>query len=326
MLGSIRHIHWLGQLLILAGVYIITEALFVFLANGIINAMYPGMDTTKLILSLSTIKSADEINDVEASALKWYQAITSLGRFVLVSLFFAELLGEKPGDFLRLKKTPTINGFILIPFIIIAASFSIAVIDDWNAGLHLPSAWSSIEDTMRLWEQQAIIQTDIFLRTETISGLLVNILVICVIAGIGEELLFRGVLQGLIEKGTGKPHLAIWVSATLFSAIHLQFFGFFPRLLLGALNGYLFYYSRSLWAPIWAHFINNLLTVMAIFLTHRGVIQGDITESSNIWFGLIAAPFVFLLLYLYRNKESHGKRLDAGVLDVRQDGGELSDE
>lgn len=326
MWGSIKHIHWLGQLLILAGIYLITEFLFIYLATGIINAMYPGMDMMQVILSMSDIKSADEITKVQADALKWYQAITSLGRFILVALLFTELRGEHPRDFLHMRKRLSAYAILLIPIIMACAMMAAGVVDDWNSGVHFPSALSDMENTMRAWEQQAKIQTEVFLRTDTISGLLVNILVICVIAAIGEEMMFRGVLQGTIERGTGNGHAAIWISATIFSAIHLQFFGFFPRLLLGALNGYLMYYSRSLWAPVWAHFLNNLATVVAVFLVQRGLLHEDITSESNLWGGLIALPFVFLLLHIYRRKEQDGKGLDAGIHHVRQDSGQLSDE
>jgi hypothetical protein len=124
---------------------------------------------------------------------------------------------------------------------------------------------------------------------------------------IGEELLFRGVLQKLIQKMTGSSHWAIWITATLFSALHLQFFGFLPRLLLGALFGYLLEWTGTLWLPILAHFINNASGVIVFFITGEGL-ESDKPDTpifnNSVFLGaLVCGVVVWLLLrYLYSKK------------------------
>ena len=104
------------------------------------------------------------------------------------------------------------------------------------------------------------------LKMDSPLELLVNVLIIGLIPAIGEELIFRGIVQQtLLSKLKGKPHIAIWTTAIIFSAIHFQFLGFFPRMILGAVLGYLFYWSGSLWVPIIAHFANNSIQVVMVY-------------------------------------------------------------
>jgi membrane protease YdiL (CAAX protease family) len=93
--------------------------------------------------------------------------------------------------------------------------------------------------------------------------LLFNLLVVAALPAVGEELLFRGLVQRSVERWSGRSHLAVWITAVVFSAVHMQFEGFLPRLLLGAALGYLFLWTRNLWAPIVAHFVFNGAQVVA---------------------------------------------------------------
>lgn len=317
----------MGKLLILVGVYLITEFLFIYIASGFVQLLYH-LDLFSLVQKLSSIKSVEEINATERAALQWYQAITSVGRFLSVSLLFVYLAGESWRDYLVLRNLPTQQQILLIPLLMIAAGLCISGIQEWNANMHLPAALHDLETQMRTLEDQAKLQTDIFLQADTIGALLINILIICVIAAIGEEFLFRGIIQQTIFRGTGKAHAAIWVSAFIFSFIHLQFYGFFPRFILGALLGYLLYYSSSMWAPVLAHFLNNLISVLAFYGVQSGKVATDVEQPAPWWASLIALPFVFLmLLYYIRNGKTqtlpYGKGLDDNLHDNRQDAGEL---
>lgn len=328
MFGSIRHIPWVGKLLILVGVYLITEFLFIYVSAGIIQVLYPSVNLFDLVADLSVMTSADQVNAEQTAALKLYQAITSLGRFLVVSLVFVYLCGERPGNYLLLNRAPSVSQFLLLPILLLASGVFIGGVQEWNANLHLPAALKDLEATMRDLEDRAQLQTDLFLQVDTPAGLAVNILVVCIIAAMGEEWLFRGVLQQTIYRGTGNAHGAIWISALLFSFIHLQFFGFFPRLLLGAMMGYLLYFSNSIWAPITAHFLNNLITVTGYYLIQTGALDASLKEPAPWWGSLIALPFVFLLLWQFKRAGTtqtlpDGKRLDADLHDTGQDPGEL---
>jgi len=158
---------------------------------------------------------------------------------------------------------------------------------------------------MEASEQKAMELTEAFLVMNSIGDLLINLFLIGLIPAIGEELLFRGVLQQLFTKWTGKVHLAIFISAFLFSAIHLQFFSFLPRFVLGIVLGYMFYWSKNLWLPILAHFTNNTLAIIFTYHFVADKIQIDFLNeetSVNISAALISLLAVALLMFLlYKN-------------------------
>jgi membrane protease YdiL (CAAX protease family) len=118
--------------------------------------------------------------------------------------------------------------------------------------------------------------------------------------------LFRGLLQRLLKEWLGNIHFAIFMAAFLFSAMHMQFYGFFPRMLLGIMFGYLFYWSGSLWVPICAHFINNGSAVIFSYLGQRGLLSGnyeDFGATENVFLILMSGliiPVLFFFIYRLR--------------------------
>jgi len=320
MWGSIKHIHWIGQLFILIGLYLIGEYVFLMLAIGLIDRIYPDMNFMAFVTNMNNITSAEQVTDRQADALKIYQFITSFGRFVCVALLFIYFSGEKFISYLQLNKKLKFSSAILILLLFFASVSVISLINEWNQNLHFPSSMADVETGMRKMEDQAKIFSDVFLNTASVSGLILNILLIGVLAAVGEEIFFRGLLQNLFLKGIGNAHVAIWLSAFLFSFIHFQFFGFFPRMLLGAMIGYLFYWSGSLWAAILAHFINNTVSVVAYYLVNIQLVDENMAEQSSVVAALVSVPFVILLLIVFKRNEkvnlaSDGAGLDDGVLD-----------
>ena len=128
-------------------------------------------------------------------------------------------------------------------------------------------------------------------------------LIIAILPGIGEELVFRGLLQPQLHRATGNAHIAIWISAILFSAIHMQFFGFVPRVLLGALFGYLYLWSGNLIIPMFAHFMNNGFSVLMLYLHQLGIVDIDIeTTEAAPWPAVIGFSIITFGLMVYLKK------------------------
>ena len=158
-------------------------------------------------------------------------------------------------------------------------------------------------------EDQAGKITESFLAGNTLSSLANNIILIGILPAVGEELLFRGIVQQLFKKMYGNAHVAIWISAALFSALHLQFFGFLPRLVLGAMFGYMLEWSGTLWLPIIAHFLNNTIAVIAYYLTHQGLLKTDLDKTGTVADGsffLVIVSLIFLTVFfriLYLKRE-----------------------
>ena len=144
----------------------------------------------------------------------------------------------------------------------------------WNEAMKLGPAFSRLEEYMKMLEESSEAALEKMLNTDTFGGLLLNLLIIALIPAVGEELTFRGVLQQSLTRKMN-PHVAIILSAAIFSFIHFQFYGFFPRMFLGMLLGYIFYISGSLWPCILMHFVNNGTVVVLYYLNNKGIINVD---------------------------------------------------
>lgn len=180
---------------------------------------------------------------------------------------------------------------------IVSVSPLIDLLSTWNQGLHLPESMKAVEQWMINSEKAAEITTNQLLNTSSWGGFIMNILIIAIMAGIGEELLFRGILQKILINWTRNTHLGILCAAIIFSAIHFQFFGFFPRMILGMVLGYLYVWSKSIWVPIIAHALNNALTVTFTpntFNKGNEFIETVSGTQNNVWYAL-AGTIIFVL-------------------------------
>lgn len=175
----------------------------------------------------------------------------------------------------------------------------------WNQQFSFPASMESVEKLLRNWETAGAQATAVLLSDKSVIGLVSGILMIGCLTGLGEELLFRGSLQSILMRTRLGPHFAIWASAFIFSAIHFQFFGFVPRLLLGAFFGYLFWWSGSLWLSVIAHALNNSIVVSTSWLIANGYAHENFerlgVSENGIPFVAMASgvAFVFILM-LYR--------------------------
>jgi len=197
------------------------------------------------------------------------------------------------------------NSFNLIgltTLIVISFMFVNAFFIEWNLKIELPGVLSGLEDSMRRFEDDAKRITEQLTQFDSTGQFLLTLVVMAIIPALGEELLFRGIIQNLLANVSRNIHIAIWVSAFLFSAIHFQFFGLIPRMLLGALFGYLYFWSGNLLYPMVAHFINNGFTLLMIYLYRSDIINFDVeqTESVSITMVLIFGVITIALLYYFK--------------------------
>lgn len=190
----------------------------------------------------------------------------------------AVLISRKPLCLLNLNNSLNLKPIILTIIAILASIPAMNVIIEWNAGMSLPQSFHAIEEWMRQSEQQSASLIGRMLDGTSIENLLAGIFIIGILTGLSEELFFRGMLQKILVNRPMNIHLAIWTTAIIFSAVHLQFYGFIPRLLLGAFFGYLAWMGNSLWLPIIAHALNNSLVVMSQWLINNNYISSDINK------------------------------------------------
>jgi uncharacterized protein len=231
------------------------------------------------------------------------QGISHLCSFLLPALVYWYLFERGRWTDFNSKPLMQVGGLGAVVVLVIAFMPLNGLIIQWNQGLSLPDTLAPVERWMRAKEDEMGELTRFLTNFDTPGQLLVALLVIAVIAAVGEEVLFRGVLQRQLTRWTGgNPHVGIWLAAAVFSAIHLQFYGFLPRMLLGALFGYLYVWAGNLWIPILAHFINNGFTVLMVYLRQRQVVSVDIedTQQVSVTAGLFSLLFCLGLLYYFR--------------------------
>ncbi|HOQ58055.1 MAG TPA: type II CAAX endopeptidase family protein [Bacteroidales bacterium] len=218
------------------------------------------------------------------SFLLLMQGLQTLLVFILPPFLLSYWYGEKNSRFLKLVKAKPVD-VLLAMFSILAAVPLVNFLVSWNQDIQFPSFLEGVEKWMRVAEDNAQRVTELMLQGESWSDLLWQLLVVAVMAGFGEELLFRGTLQSIISS-KGRIQLAIWITAFVFSLIHMQFYGFIPRLLLGAWFGYLLLWSGSIWVPVAAHFANNAISVVFHYAEKNNYLASDpelLGVGENTW-------------------------------------------
>jgi len=156
---------------------------------------------------------------------------------------------------------------------------------------------------MRDKEDQAQKLTDAVLQMNTVWDMIMDLVLIGLLTAIAEEFMFRGCLQTIFKRWTKNTHAAIWITAILFSAFHMQFFGFLPRLMLGVLFGYFVAWSGSVWTSVWAHFLNNATAVVATYLFQHKMIKTDPDDQHIFNYGgyIFSLVMIVLLFAIYKN-------------------------
>lgn len=161
--------------------------------------------------------------------------------------------------------------YVLVALFLIAFGPAMQWIAQLNMNMQFPTSLKAVEAWMRMKEDSMAALTKDMVMVDSWTLLLVNLFAVAVVPAVAEEYYFRGSLMHIIQRMVKSPHLAVWITAILFSAIHVQFFGFLPRLLLGAFFGYMLLWTQNIWIPILGHFINNAsAVVLAFYYTRQG--------------------------------------------------------
>lgn len=299
MQHQLKNKHPFLQIIAFLGIALTSLVIFSFLS---LLAVY-------LVYGVSLVNDPGIIYDLEnhkgLATLKLIQLFNAVGLFIVPPLIFLWMVKDDGGIF-SIKRTPAIY-FLLVVLLMICALPLINLMAELNEKLQLPQGLSGMEAWMKEKEETSKKVIEAFLKVTTISGLAYNLLLMAIIPGVGEELLFRGVLQRLFHKWFKNHHIAILITAILFSALHMQFYGFLPRMVLGILLGYLLVWSGSIVIPMLAHFTNNAMAVIMYYLINIGKIPKEIeevgTREDALYFNIASLVMVSILLFfLYRRR------------------------
>ena len=253
-----------------------------------------------------------DVDKTATSSLKWLQCIQSMSLFLLPALLCAWVWDDKHRPFRWLRMDGMISWRVvgLAALVMVCAIPGINLLADLNNRIVLPECLSSLEQFFRQMEEEAALLTERFMQADNVWVMMINMGLMAVLPALAEEMSFRGVLQQLLG---GRRHVAIWLTAVIFSAIHMQFYGFVPRMLMGALFGYVFVWTGSLWVPIVMHFVNNGMAVLVYYIFSSKGVAIDTNYADTLgagttwWLGVISLLTVGILLrVLYLRITSQG--------------------
>ncbi len=247
------------------------------------------------------ILASSELVSGHLNLARFLLIFLSIGIFGIPPLAF--VLISKPGDwsFFKLKTAPPFSLAALTVIIIITVAPIVLWALEINQNTRLPEAFKGVEDFLRDLQDKNEKTLEAMLNMRNAADFLINFLMIAIIPALVEELMFRGTLQPLIGRALGNIHLSIFITGMFFSFIHFEFYGFLPRMMLGILFGYLFYWSGNLWLPIFAHFLNNGIQVILVYLFQTGRIALNIDETNSLptYITVIASLLFVAVVYIF---------------------------
>lgn len=297
MREDFQNAHPLIQLgiLILAGF----GAMFILMVLAFIPFFLAGVG----LEAFQDLAGTAETDPLAVLLLKSMQIAQGVGLFFVPFLLYRLLTRDHTYSFsFRAEDLPAMA---LFAFCMLSAFPLINVLAEWNSNLHLPEVFSGIETWIRETETQAEELIRIFLRMDTVSEMLFNMFLIALVPAIAEEVFFRGFMQPVFLRVSKNYHIAVWLTAFFFSFFHLQFLGFVPRFVLGAVLGYAAHWSGTLWLPMIGHFMNNGLAVLVAWYIGVEALEADFETfgaNEGQWYmGLMSALLLAGCMYmLYR--------------------------
>lgn len=245
----------------------------------------------------------NEMKDpANAPAIRMMQLVSVVVGFLIPAFFTAWLLHRKPATLLGFRQAITARHLGLVILLMMSALLLAGTLGFFNKAIPIPANWRIIFDNL---EKDYAAQVGALMGKGTTGDLLAGIFILAFIPALAEETIFRGGLQNFLTRATNRPWLSIVVVSLLFSVVHASFYGFLPRLFLGITLGLIFYYTKSIWLCIVAHFFNNALAIIQLFvLIKSGKSMTDaMNEETPYWWGLIVLPlFIWVVWQLKKTK------------------------
>lgn len=302
--GSFESKSFIGKMVIFGAIIFVSSTFFSLIGILLLGLIY-GASGVQVVLGN---------NLTNLNALKLIQILQTTGIFIIPAILSAFLFSKKPWSYLCFEKVKFQT--ILKTFIIVLISLpAINLLASINQLIPM-------SDWMVEMERKAEAITKAFLLTDSIWAYLVNILMIAILPAVGEELIFRGILQRRLVEFTRSRWIGILLAAALFSAIHMQFQGFIPRFALGVAFGYLLEVTGSIWVPIAAHFFNNAIAATGYMLMGMGAADKRIENIGGItdlWIlGLVSLVATSLLIVSIKRefeRESELKQTGDSVIE-----------
>ena len=226
----------------------------------------------------------------------------------LPAIIFGRIISRKPFAALGFNDKINLRQIALVAAIVFVSLLLSSVLGDINKMIPIPADWAKKFQQMEdAYNDQVLLLT----AMKTPADYMVSLLLIALLPAIFEEMFFRGAVQQVLIKLFSNPFIGILITSIFFSAIHLSFYGFAPRMFLGMMLGYLFYFSKNLWLNITAHFLNNTVALTQMYLLSRqGKLTADAMDDSVPYYYGIAAAIGLYVFFVRFKKESEKQLAD----------------
>lgn len=279
---------------------LISIAMVSFFLLGLLGTIVLSAITGINVVELADISKMNFSKPGIISFIRGMQVVQFISLFLVPSLICAHLFSTDGKNYLGLK-TPSNKFYFLVGVAIMLISIPLV---NWLGELNKNFHFSTeVDSWMKRSEDEAAKTVQALLSKHTVKDLMLNIFFIAGLAAVGEELLFRGMVQRLLIKMFKTPWPGIIITAFLFSAMHMQFYGFLPRFLLGILLGAIYWYSGSLWTAILAHFVYDGLLIVLVYFNPAMLNDETSVKLNNLALvGSISFAGVILLLEWMRKK------------------------
>lgn len=277
--------------------------LLIFMGASVFSFL--GFAISELFLGIPLLSQPDLLDNRTESelipAFRLMQVLLAFGMMIIPAVAYLVLTMsqyELRGMFIKPERQA-----VMLSLVFFLVAFPVVnFLADWNESWRLPGF---LGEWLVGKESEAGTLTSMLLEMPNAWTLVLNLFIIGVLPAVGEELLFRGIVQRSLTRHIN-PHMAIWLAAFFFSAVHFQILGFVPRLLMGVAMGYLFFWSGNLWYPIIAHLTNNSMAVLLAFGTQHGSVDPRLNDAGigNASMAAFSLAFCLMLLYLFHQHQA----------------------
>lgn len=238
--------------------------------------------------------------------------------FIVPAIAAMAIFYSRPLHVMSLDRAPSWMSLLVVIVFFVISLPAMNWLVDFNESMSLPSWMGGIEKWMRTTEDAAATATEQLLDIHSIGELLACVFVVGFLAGLSEEMLFRGAMLRTMQDSRLGTHAVVWIVAIVFSAIHMQFYGFFPRMIIGLWLGYLLVWTRCLWVPIIAHTLNNSTVVIFSYLSNVGLVPDGFGENLGLpsdggfpWLAMASCvASLALAVWTHRYYSKHNRTVD----------------
>ncbi len=253
------------------------------------------MMTGKSVLTMGK----DMLDPANIDAVKMIQVVSTIIVFFIPAVITARIASIHPFQRLGFRKGIKVERVLTAGLIMLCALPLVGFLAEINKAIPISAGMKKVFDTM---ESQYAEQVKLMATFKSPLDYVIALFIIALMPAVVEEVFFRGGMQNIFMRWFKTPWLVIFITGFIFSAIHFSWYGFIPRLGLGMILGYIFYYTGNLWYSILAHFFNNALMITILYwqYTKDKKIDMEVGESAPWWAGIISAAIVIGLFVLLK--------------------------